>query len=65
MNRIFRLTNTDLANLTALRRLLPRYTAADIVTEGLIALREKLESQPPREPLRQPAADSTRDLYGD
>jgi hypothetical protein len=64
MNRTFRLTNTDLANLAVLRRFLPRYTSADILTEALRVYREKLESQPPREPLRESAADSTRDLFG-
>ena len=65
MNRTFDLTNTDMANLTALQRLLPRYRAADILTEALKALREKLESQPPREPLHQSAADSIKELFGE
>jgi len=57
--------NADMANIHVLKKLLPRYTLSDILGDGLRALRDKLESQPPREPIRQSAADATRDLFGE
>jgi len=65
MIKTVRITNAAMANLTVLRRLLPRYTPADIVTEALRAYREQLESQPPPEPVKQSAADSIHELFGD
>jgi hypothetical protein len=61
----FYATNADMANIHVLKRLLPNYKLSDILGDALRALREKLESQPPREPVQQSAADSTRDLFGD
>jgi len=59
------LTDADEANFYVLKRLLPRHSIPDIVGDALRAYRDKLESQPPREPIRQSAADATRDLFGE
>jgi hypothetical protein len=62
---IFLATPSDMANLTVLKRLKPRHGTADILGDALRAYRRELESQPPREPIHESAADSIRDLFGD
>jgi len=59
------LTDADEANLYVLKRLLPRHSIPDIVGDALRAYREQLESQPPPEPVKQSAADSIHELFGD
>ena len=61
----FYATHADLANIHVLKRLLPNHGLSDLIGDGLRALRRELESQPPREPLHQSAADSIKDLFGD
>jgi len=59
-------TNADLANLHVLGRLMPNFpSTSDIIGEGLRALREKLESQPTREPLNESTEQSIKDLFGE
>ena len=59
-------TNADLGNLRVLRRRwFPNDSESFIIGEGLRALREKLESQPAREPLIEPAEQSIKDLFGE
>ena len=59
-------TNADLGNLRVLhRRWFPNDSESFIIGEGLRALREKLESQPTREPLNESAEQSIKELFGE
>ena len=59
-------TNADLANLHVLRRRwFPNDSESFIIGEALKALREKLESQPAREPLNESAEQSIKELFGE
>ena len=61
----FHAFKSDLDNLHVLRRLMPGRSDTYILSEALKALREKLESQPAREPLNESAEQSIKDLFGE
>ena len=61
----FQASKPDLDNLHVLHRLLPGKSNSYIFGEALRALREKLESQPAREPLVESAEQSIMDLFGE